>query len=122
MSMEKTKVLLRPSLRFIATLPTLKLKEEIRGNIIVWKVELDEPVGIITGYQTLMNLNTFYIGAMTLERFSQEKGWQYDLKIGIYKYRPLNFSGLLIEPVDEDFYLHRKWWDRVVTVGQGDGK
>ena len=119
MSIERTNVLLRPSLRFIATLPTLKLKEAICGSTIVWEVEPDEPVRIMYGGYPV--LDRFYIAAETLENFTPT-GRVYELRIGIYKNRLLNFSGLLIEPVGEDFYLHRKWWNRIVTVGQGDGK
>ena len=104
MSMERTKVLLRPSLRFIATLPTLKLKEDIWENTVSWKVKLDKPVMILCrGYPVL---DTFYVVAETLEDFSPI-GWEYDMKIGIYT----SVGSFLFEPVDEDFYLHRKWWD-----------
>ena len=108
MSMERTKVLLRPSLRFIATLPTLKLKEDIWENTVSWKVKLDEPVMILCrGYPVL---DTFYVVAETLEDFSPI-GWEYDMKISIYRQLPLDFTNVIIEPTDEDFYLHRKWWD-----------
>ena len=115
MSMERTKVLLRPSLRFIATLPTLKLKESVWRNILVWKVELDEPVMIMYGGYPV--LHKFWVAAETLRDFTPT-GWRYTMKIGIWS----SVGSYLFEPVDEDFYLHRKWWNRVVTVGQGDGK
>lgn len=102
---------LKPSLRFIATLPTLKLREEVETtNMVIWKVELDKPVNIITEYPTLkslMNLNTFYIGAMTLESFN-ENGWHYDMKIGIKK--DLKTCNFMIDPRDEEWYINKKWW------------
>lgn len=119
MSMERTKVLLRPSLRFIATLPTLKLKEYIWNSTIVWEVEPDEPVRIMYGGYPV--LHRFYIAAETLEDFTPT-GRVYELRIGIYKNLPIRLINTLIEPVDEDFYIHRKWWNRIVTVGQGVGK
>ena len=110
--MERTNVPLRPSLRFIATLPTLKLKEEVEtGYIVIWKVELDKPVDILTDFQfpsSTMTLSTFYVGAMTLKRFSQEKGWQYDMKIGIKK--DLKTCDFLVDPRGEEWYLKNKWW------------
>ena len=116
MSMERTKVLLRPSLRFIATLPTLKLKEEIRSNIIVWEVEMDEPVMLLCRSYPI--LHRFLVVSETLEDFTPT-GRVYDLRIGIYKNLPNCLINTLIEPVDEDFYLNHKWWSRIVTVGQG---
>lgn len=113
MSMERTTLLLRPSLRFIATLPTLKIKETImpEGKIVIWKVEPDEPVNI-----SGMVLNTFFIGAVKLERFSQEKGWQYDMKIGIKS--DLGHLDFLIDLREEDWYLKNKWWDWLVGVNK----
>ena len=111
MSMERTNVLLRPSLRFISTLPTLKLKEDIWENTVSWKVKLDEPVMILCrGYPIL---NNFYVVAETLKDFTPT-GWRYDLKIGIYT----SVGSFLFEPVDEDFYLHKKWWDWLVGVNK----
>lgn len=113
MSMERLTVLKRPSLRFIATLPTLKLKETVWRNTIVWKVSLREPVRIMCrGYPIT---NQFWIAAETIEDFTPT-GRKYDLKIGIYKKLPIDPKNMLIEPVDEDFYIHRKWWNRIVTV------
>ena len=103
---------LRPSLKFIATLPTLKIKEEVEtSNMVIWKVELDKPVDILTSFSfpsSTMTLSTFYIGAITLERFSQEKGWQYDMKIGIK--RDLKSCDFMIGPRGEGWYLDHKWW------------
>ena len=113
MSMERLTVLKRPSLRFIATLPTLKLKETVWRNNLVWKVELDEPVRIMYGGYPV--LHSFYIVATTLRDFTPT-GREYDLRIGIYKKLPIDPKNMLIEPVDEDFYIHRKWWNRIVTV------
>ena len=108
MSIDRTTLLLRPSLRFIATLPTLKLRETVWRNTIEWKVELDEPVRIMYGGNPV--LDTFYVVAETLEDFTPT-GRKYDLKIGIYRYLPFGFTNVIIEPTDEDFYLHGKWWD-----------
>ena len=110
MSMERLTVLKRPSLRFIATLPTLELKETVWRNNLAWKVELDEPVMIM--YRGYPVLDTFYVVAETLRDFTPT-GRVYEMKIGIYKNC---FATPVIEPVDEDFYLHRKWWNRIVTV------
>lgn len=113
MSMERLTVLKRPSLRFISTLPTLKLKEAVWRNTIVWKVRLDEPVRIM--YDDYPVLEEFWVAAETLRDFTPI-GWEYDLRIGIYKKLPIEPFNMIIEPVDEDFYLHRKWWNRIVTV------
>lgn len=95
---------LRPSLKFISKLPTIKIKEEVETtNMVIWKVEPDKPVNI-----SGMVLNTFYIGAVTLEKFSQEKGWQYDMEIGIK--RDLEHLDPLIGFREEDWYLKNKWW------------
>lgn len=104
MCIDRTNVLLRPSLRFIATLPTLKLRESIWVDTVEWKVNLDKPVMIMCrGYPIL---DKFYIGAKTLKNITPT-GWRYDLKICLYT----SYGGILIEPVDEDFYLRSKWWD-----------
>lgn len=111
MSMERTTLLLRPSLRFIATLPTLKLKEAVWRNTIEWKVELDEPVRIMYGGNPI--LYEFWVVAETIRYFTPT-GRKYDLRISIYRHLPLDFTNVIIEPVVEDFYLHRKWWDWLV--------
>lgn len=111
MSMERLTVLKRPSLRFIATLPTLKLKEAIGGNTIGWKVELDEPVGIMYGGNPI--LYEFWVIAETIKDFTST-GQKYDLRIGVYRKPPFDFRNVIIEPVVEDFYLHKKWWDWLV--------
>ena len=111
MSMERLTVLKRPSLRFIATLPTLKLREAVWRNTIEWKVELDEPVR--TMYGDLLILDEFWVIAETIRDFTPT-GQKYDLKIGIYRHLPLNLTNVIIEPTDEDFYLHHKWWDWLV--------
>lgn len=107
MCIDRTNVLLRPSLRFISTLPTLKLKEDIWENNVSWKVELDKPVMILCGGYPI--LDKFYIVAETLKDFTPT-GWKYDMKIGIYT----TVGSYLFEPADEDFYIHRKWWDWLV--------
>lgn len=111
MCIDRTTLLLRPSLRFIATLPTLELKEAIGGNTIGWKVELDEPVRIM--YGDLLILDEFWVIAETIRDFTPT-GWRYDLRIGIYRKPPFDFRNVVIDPVDEDFYIHRKWWDWLV--------
>ena len=106
---------LKPSLRFIATLPTMKIKEEVETtNLVIWKVELDKPVNIITGYQTIRDLNTFYVESMTRERFSQDKGWQFDLMVGITKGK--GDVRCLIEPRKEEWYLKNLWWEWATTT------
>ena len=108
MSIERTNVLLRPSLRFISTLPTIKIKETIVDNCtVVWKVEPPKPVCIM--YEDCPVLDTFYIGAITTSSFSVDTGWEYSMKIGIK--RDLGTCGFLIGIRDEDFYLNNKWWD-----------
>lgn len=102
-------VLLRPSLRFIATLPTLKLRESIWVDTVEWEVNLGKPVMIMCrGYPIL---DKFYIGAKTLKNITWT-GWRYDLKICLYT----SYGEVLIDYVDEDFYLHRKWWNPIATV------
>ena len=113
MCIDRTTLLLRPSLRFIATLPTLKLKEAIWYNTIVWKVKLNEPVMIMYGGYPITD--QLWIAAKTIRDFTPT-GRKYEMKIGIYRKLPLDFTNVIIEPVDEDFYLHRKWWNRIVTV------
>lgn len=113
MSIDRTTVLLRPSLRFIATLPTLKLKEAVWRNTIAWRVRLDEPVMIM--YVGFPILYEFWVAAETLRDFTPT-GRKYDLKIGIYRKLPLDFTNAIIEPSDEDFYIHRKWWDWVAPA------
>lgn len=112
MSIERTAVLLRPSLRFISKLPTIKIKvESVSNHMVTWKVELDKPVNIIMDFpilKSLMNLTTFYVGAMTLESFSEENGWQYDMKISIKK--DMKACDFMISPRDEEWYLDHKWW------------
>ena len=102
---------LKPSLRFISILPTIKIKEVllVPYRKVVWEVELDKPVNIITGYQTVRNLNTFYIEAITLERFSRENGWHYDLRICITSGK--GDVRRIIDPREEDWYLKNKWWE-----------
>ena len=102
--------LLKPSLRFISKLPTIKIKEVSVApyKIVVYEVELDKPVNIMTGYQTIRDLNTFYIEAITLERFSQENGWQYDMKICITKNK--GDVRCIIDPREEEWYLKNEWW------------
>ena len=104
MCIDRTTLLLRPSLRFIATLPTLKLKEDIWENTVSWKVNLDKPVMVLCrGYPIL---DKFYVVAETFSNFTPT-GWRYDLKIGIWT----SVGSCLFEPVDEDFYLRSKWWN-----------
>ena len=107
MCIDRTTLLLRPSLRFIATLPTLKLKETVWRNNLAWKVELDEPVMIMYGGYPI--LHQFWVVAGTIRDFTPT-GRVYEIRIGIYR---RCFADPIIKPVDEDFYLHRKWWKRL---------
>lgn len=101
---------LKPSLKFISILPTIKIKEVlVAPKTVIWEVELDKPVNIITDYQTIMNLNTFYIEAITLEIRSQENGWHYGLGICITTGKIDAIS--MIDLHEEDWYLKNKWWD-----------
>lgn len=111
MCIDRTTLLLRPSLRFIATLPTLKLKEAVWRNTIEWKVELDEPVRIMYGGNPI--LYEFWVIAETIKDFTPT-GWKYDMKIGIWT----SVGSYLFEPADEDFYLHKKWWNWLVGVNK----
>ena len=77
--------------------------------MVTWGVELNKPVNIITGYQTIRDLNTFCIEAITLERFSQENGWHYSLKICIT--RGKSDVRCMIDPREEDWYLKNTWWE-----------
>lgn len=102
---------LKPSLKFISKLPTIKIKEEVETtNMVIWKVELDKPVNIITEYPVFksMNLSTFYIEAITLEYLSKEKERQFDMKISIT--RGKGNVECLIDPRDEGWYLKNTWW------------
>ena len=113
---------LRPSLRFISTLPTIKLKETIlHEDTVIWKVELDKPVDILYGpvdilympvnilyWQHYLNLSTFWVEAIALKRFSKEKGWHYDMKIGIKRY--LGDYTFIIGLRDEEWYIKNEWW------------
>lgn len=110
MSIDRTTLLLRPSLRFIATLPTLKLKEAISGNIIAWRVRLDELIRIM--YDDYPILDEFWVAAETIRDFTPT-GRKYDLRIGIYRKLPIEPINMIIRPTNEDFYLHRKWWNWV---------
>lgn len=102
---------LKPSLKFISKLPTIKIKEVlVTPKMVIWGVELDKPVNIITGYQTIRNLNTFYIEAITLESFSQENGWKYSLKICITRGND-KITRCMIDPREEDWYLKNEWWE-----------
>ena len=99
---------LKPSLQFISILPTIKIKEVIVApQTVIWEVELDKPVNIITGYQTIRNLNTFCIEAITLERFNQENGWQYSLNICIT--RSKGDVRCIIDLHEEEWYLKNTW-------------
>ena len=101
--------LLKPSLRFISILPTIKIKEVIvTPKMVIWEVELDKPVNIITGYKTIRNLNTFCIEATTL-KVLKESGWQYSLNICIT--RSKDVVRCIIDPHEEDWYLKNTWWE-----------
>lgn len=101
---------LKPSLRFISILPTIKIKEVIVApKTVIWEVKLDKPVNIITDYQTIRGLNTFYIEAITLEIRSQGNGWHYGLDICITKNK--GDVRCLIDLHEEEWYLKNTWWE-----------
>ena len=101
--------LLRPSLKFISKLPTIKLKEVVKTfKRVIWEVELDKPVNIITDYKTIRNLNTFCIEARTL-KVIKESGWKYSLEICIT--RSKDDVGRIIDLHEEDWYLKNTWWE-----------
>lgn len=95
---------LRPSLKFISILPTIKIKEEVETtHMVIWKVELDKPVNIMSDHPTvksLTNLTTFYVEAVTLK---SEKRIDIKMNIGSCTY--------FITPRDEEWYLNNKWWE-----------
>ena len=100
MSMERTNVLLRPSLRFISTLPTIKMEETILNTgAVMWKIEPPKPVVIM--YDDCPVLNIFYIEAITLDSFSMKIGIVYNMLA----------SDFLVPPCEEEWYLKNKWWD-----------
>ena len=101
--------LLKPSLRFISKLPTIKIKEVIVApKMVIWEVKLDKPVNIITGYQTIRDLNTFYIEAITLETLKESER-QYSLEICITKNK--GDVRCIIDLHEEDWYLKNTWWE-----------
>lgn len=99
---------LKPSLRFISILPTIKINEVIvTPKMVIWEVKPDKPVNIITDYQTIRDLNTFYIEAITLKTL-KESEWQYSLKICIT--RNMGDVRCIIDPQEEDWYIKNTWW------------
>lgn len=103
---------LKPSLKFISKLPTLKIKEVVETtNMVIWEVELNEPVEILADYSTFnsTSLNTFYVEAITLEKFSQGKGWYSEMEIGITT-KGKDYVKRLIYPKVEEWYLKNTWW------------
>lgn len=92
--------LLRPSLKFISTLPTIKMEETILNTgAVMWKIEPPKPVVIM--YDDYPVLDTFCIEAITLDGFSMKIGIVYNLLA----------SDFLVPPCEEEWYLKNKWWD-----------
>ena len=101
------KILKRPGLKFIATLPTLCVQESTYKNLVLWKVELPEPITILYGdYPTL---NTLWVEIITETHFDVDSGWSSVMLIGIKKTKSANT--FIIEPHEEDFYTKIKWWN-----------
>ena len=100
--------LLRPSLQFISKLPTIKIKETIYKETVVWEVSPPKPVTILCETDCV-TLNKFCIECITLRSLSRETGWRYSLKIGISEDEMSR--DYIITPWDEEYYLNSRWWE-----------
>lgn len=100
-----SKILKRPGLRFILSLPTICLQESTYKNSVLWKVELPKPVVIL--YADYPVLNTFWVEIIT--ESSWDNGWKREMKIGIKKTKSARV--FIIDFHEEDFYTKIKWWD-----------
>ena len=100
-------LLKRPGLKFIATLPTIKIKESTYDDMVLWKVELPKPVNIL--YEDYPTLNTFWVETIQAQRFDNDRGWYTAILIGIKKTKCT--STFIINPHEEDFYSRVKWWE-----------
>lgn len=100
-----SKILKRPGLGFISSLPTISVQESTYKNLVLWKVELPKPVVIM--YADYPVLNTFWVEIITESRW--DNGWKREMHIGIKKTK--SARGFIIGPREEDFYSKVKWWD-----------
>ena len=99
------KILKRPGLGFISSLPTIHVQESTYKNSILWKVELSKPVVILYGDYPV--LNTFWVDIRTESRW--DNGWKREMKISIKKTKLARV--FLIDPREEEWYLKIKWWN-----------
>lgn len=100
-----SKILKRPSLKFISSLPTICVQESKYKNSIFWKVELPKPVNILYGdYPTL---NKFWVEIRTESRW--DNWWKREMHIGIKKTKSARV--FIINLHEEDFYSKAKWWE-----------
>lgn len=104
--LRNARTLRRPSLKFIASLPTLSVKESTYKNLVLWKVELPEPITIL--YADYPILNTFWVEIITETYFDEDSGRYSVMLIGIKKTKSANT--FIIEPHEEDFYTKNMWW------------
>ena len=98
---------LKPSLRFISKLPTIKIKETVYKKTVTWEVNPPKPVNILYGTYCAA-FTKLCIECITLCSFSRETGWHYSLKIGITK----DEKGwdYIIYPCEEEWYIKNIWW------------
>lgn len=104
--LRNARILKRPGLKFIASLPTLSVEESTYKNTVLWKVELPKPVNIL--YGDFPTLNVFWVDTITDTRFEVGKGWYSVMLIGIKKTKSARVY--IIDPREEDFYSKIKWW------------
>lgn len=91
---------IRPNLKFIATLPTLKIQEEIAyKNTITWKIKLEKQINIL--HAACPALDTFYVQAVNVNS---------NVTISIKKNKR-DRTWFIIEPHEEDWYVKNKWWE-----------
>ena len=99
-----SKILKRPGLRFISSLPTICLQESTYKNSVFWKVELPKPVVIL--YADYPVLNKFWVEIRTEIRWDNG---EREMKICIKKTKSARV--FIIDLREEDFYTKVKWWD-----------
>lgn len=98
------RILKRPGIRFIASLPTVMVNETTYKNTVIWKVEPPRPVDIL--YSNHPVVNHFWVEIITESRW--DKGWHYIMSIGIKSKK--SARSYIIPPQDEGFYTKTKWW------------
>lgn len=104
------RILKRPGIRFIASLPTLCVDETTYKNMVLWKVEPNKPVVIL--YDNYPEVRTFWVEIITQSSWVEGNGWQYEMLVGIKKTK---MGGTyIIPPRDEGFYSKIKWWNWAV--------